>query len=412
MKCLKNLATVTLIMMGVFLITQSVTLAEITDIQTGITGTTGNDIIDSNQPVSVNSIIETISSDEDVTTAATGIDGLAGGDQITTNADMTMNASSAINAPFVPLKIGGTTSKSSSKGIYGGDGTDLLQNLASIFSTSASYANIMEVIMQIDLGSTAFTTTSIADSTGLEGGNEPDTIENDNIIDVTAKSDTFVKEAHINAVEVPVDMYGFGDARNMATSTAVGIAGEALTGTFSSTPGATEIITNYGSLSVVSDANSTTEQAMVELIGSARVDDSTIANAYSAGILGGVNNNRIINYQTIDSNATSTADMTSVEIKMSGLMIESAVELFGPDIGTFQTVADSDAVGIAGNTGDDEIINAGTDGSGRIDVYGRSEADSEVYTFFRFSTSHRKWAGCQRLCGGKSCSAGANNLRD
>lgn len=371
----------TLIMMGVFLITQSVTLAEITDIQTGITGTTGNDIIDSNQPVSVNSIIETISSDEDVTTAATGIDGLAGGDQITTNADMTMNASSAINAPFVPLKIGGTTSKSSSKGIYGGDGNDLLQNLASIFSTSASYANIMEVIMQIDLGSTAFTTTSIADSTGLEGGNEPDTIENDNIIDVTAKSDTFVKEAHINAVEVPVDMYGFGDARNMATSTAVGIAGEALTGTFSSTPGATEIITNYGSLSVVSDANSTTEQAMVELIGSARVDDSTIANAYSAGILGGVNNNRIINYQTIDSNATSTADMTSVEIKMSGLMIESAVELFGPEIGTFQTVADSDAVGIAGNTGDDEIINAGTDGSGRIDVYGRSEADSEVYTF-------------------------------
>ena len=380
MKYVKNVTAVITISMSVLLVTQSVTLAEITDIQTGITGTTGNDIIDSTQPVDVNSVLETIS-DEDLITSATGIDSLTGDDEITSTADITLNSLSKIDAPFVPLKLGGTTSKSSSKGIYGGDGIDLLQNIASIFSTSTSYAEIMEVIMQIDLGSTSFTTTSTADSTGIAGGNEPDTIENEGIIEVTAISDTLVKEAHISAVEVPVDMYGFGNAKNTATSTAVGIAGDELTGTFSSTPGATGIITNNGTLSVFSDANSTTEQGMVELIGSARVDDSTIANAYSAGILGGENNNSIINYQTIDSNATSTADMTSVEIKMKGLMIESAVELFGPEIGTFQTVANSKAVGIAGNTGDDEIINAGTGGAGMIDVYSKAEADSEVYTF-------------------------------
>lgn len=380
MKYIKNVTAIIITSFSVFLVTQSITLAEITDIQTGITGTTGNDIIDSTLPVDVNSILETIS-DEDLTTSATGIDSLSGDDQVASTADMTLNASSTINAPFVPLKLGGTTSKSSSKGIFGGDGTDLLQNLASIFSTSTSYAEIMEVIMQIDLGSTSFTTTSTADSTGIAGGNESDTIENESIIEVTAISDTLVKEAHISAVEVPVDMYGFGNARNTATSTAVGIAADALTGTFPSTPGATEIITNNGSLSVFSDANSTTEQGMVELIGSARVDDSTIANAYSAGILGGENKNSIINYQTIDSNATSTADMTSVEIKMNGGMIESAVELFGSEIGTFQTVADSEAVGIAGNTGDDEITNAGTGGTGRIDTYSKAEAASEVYTF-------------------------------
>jgi hypothetical protein len=72
------------------------------------------------------------------------------------------------------------------------------------------------------------------------------------------------------------------------------------------------------------------------------VDDSTIANAYSAGIVAGVNDNRITNYRTIDSNATSAADMTSVEIKMSGGMVETAVDLFGPEVGTFQTVADSE----------------------------------------------------------------------
>ena len=354
--------------------------AGIEDTETGTVGTPGDDTIDSAQPADVSAILET-TSDEDVTTAAMGIDGLAGDDRITGTADITTNASSRINAPYVPMRITGTGSESSSKGIGGGDGFDILLNMASIYSTSTSYTEIMEVIMQINLGVTAFPTTSTADSTGIEGGDEPDTIENEGIIGVTAISDTLVKEAHINAVEVPLDMYAFGDARNVATSTAVGIAGDALTGTFSSTPGVTEIITNYGSLSAVSNATSATEQGMVELIGAARVDDSTIADAYSAGILAGLNDSLVTNYQAIYAEAVSTANMTSVELKMKGLMIKPAFDLFGYDVGTFQTAADSTAIGIAGNTGNDTIVNEGTGGTGMIDVYGRAEADSEVYTF-------------------------------
>ena len=170
MSYVKNVATVIIISISVSLVTQPVTQAEITDIHTGITGTPGNDNIESTELIDVNSVLETIS-DEDLTTSATGIDSLSGEDQVASTADMTSNASSTINAPFVPLKLGGTTSKSSSKGIFGSEGTDLLQNLASIFSTSKSYAEIMEVIMQIDLVSTSFTTTSTswiapADSAG------------------------------------------------------------------------------------------------------------------------------------------------------------------------------------------------------------------------------------------------------
>jgi len=84
--------------------------AVITDVKTGITGTTGNDIIHSTQPLDVNSILET-TSDEDVTTAATGVDGLAGDDQITDLANITTTASSRIDVPYVPIRMAGTGSK-------------------------------------------------------------------------------------------------------------------------------------------------------------------------------------------------------------------------------------------------------------------------------------------------------------
>ncbi len=352
----------------------------IDDTRTGIAGTAGNDILLNTQPLDVNAILET-ASDQDVTTAAVGIDGLAGNDSIAAAANVTTNASSTMNAPYVPFRLGGTTVASSSKGLWGGDGTDLLLNLASIFPTALSHAEIMEMILQLDVGATDFPTASTAEAVGLEGGAGPDHIESTGVLCAEATSQTLVKEARISGVEVPVESYAFGDAETTATSTAVGIAGDASTGTQSVSPGATEIITNHGSLSAVSSATSTTEQGMVELLGAARVDDSTIANASSAGILGGVNDNRIINYQTIYSEAVSTADMTSVEIKMKGFMLKPVLDLFGLDVGTFQTVADSVAVGIAGNTGDDTIINAGSGGTGEIEVYARAEADSEIYTF-------------------------------
>ncbi|MDI6451289.1 autotransporter outer membrane beta-barrel domain-containing protein [Anaerobaca lacustris] len=343
-------------------------------------GTAGNDILYNAQPLDVNAVLAT-SSDEDVTTAATGIDGLAGNDSIAAAANVVANASSTMNAPYVPFRLGGTTAASSSKGLLGGDGADLLLNLASIFPTALSHAEIMEVILQLDVGATDFSTASTSQAIGIEGGAGPDHIESTGALSAGATSQTLVKEARISAVEVPLESYAFGDATTSAKSVAVGILGDTLTGTSAVTPGAIEIITNHGSLSAVASATSATEQGMVELIGAARVDDSTTASASAAGIVGGSNDNRITNYHTIYSEAVSSADMTSVEIKMKGFMLKPAFDLFGLDVGTFQTVADSLAVGIAGNAGDDTIINAGSGGTGEIEVYARAEADSEIYTF-------------------------------
>lgn len=352
----------------------------IEDLRTALSGTAGNDTLSNAQPLDVNAILVT-ASDQDVTTSATGIEGLAGDDAITAAANVTPNASSTMDAPYVPFRLGGTAAASWSTGLSGGDGADLLLNLASIFPTALSHAEIMEVILQLDVGATDFSTASTAEAVGLEGGAGPDHIENSGVLEAEATSQTLVKEARISAVEVPLETLAFGDATTSATSVAVGILGDGLTGTSAATPGATEIITNHGSLSAVASATSATEQGMVELIGAARVDDSTSAGASSAGIVAGANDSRITNYHTIYSEAVSSADMTSVEIKMKGFMLKPAFDLFGLDVGTFQTVADSVAVGITGNVGDDTIVNAGSGGSGEIEAYAHAEADSQIYTF-------------------------------
>ena len=354
--------------------------AGVEDIRTGLVGTAGNDILVNTQPLDVNAILET-ASDQDVTTSAVGIDGLAGNDSVAAAANITTNASSTMDAPYVPFRLGGTTAASSSTGLAGGDGADLLLTLSSIFPTALSHAEIMEVILQIDIGATDFPTASTSQAIGIEGGAGPDHIESTGVLDARATSQTLVKEARISAVEVPLETLAFGDATTSATSVAVGILGDGLTGTSAATPDATEIITNHASLSAVASATSATEQGMVELIGAARVDDSTSAGASSAGIVAGANDSRITNYHTIYSEAVSSADMTSVEIKMKGFMLKPAFDLFGLDVGTFQTVADSVAVGIAGDVGDDTIVNAGSGGSGEIEAYARAEADSQIYTF-------------------------------
>jgi len=302
----------------VLLISSPIALCDLEDIKTGISGTADTDIISNTQLLDINAILQT-TSDEDVTTNVRGINSLAGNDKVTAMANIATNASSTINVPYVPIRLGETASRSTSNGITGSDGDDTLLNLASIFQTSTAYTEFTGVVMQIDLGVSGWPTTSTSLSLGLEGGNGVYDVTNHGVISLFADSDTLVKQAQISAVELPLEMSVFGDGKTTATSTGIGMIGDMHTGTFDKTPGFPEVISKSGALSVSSTVNSTTEQGMVELLGAARVDDSTIADSYVAGILGGVNDSHITNYGTIHVAAASAADMTSVELKMKGL---------------------------------------------------------------------------------------------
>jgi uncharacterized protein YhjY with autotransporter beta-barrel domain len=365
---------------GLPLFPGNIARADLIDSKIGLSGTIGDDTL-------INYIWRYILSDlvssspENVTTGVTGIDGLSGNDFLTNNGFMDLDASSVIDVPYTPTETTGATATSMTAGILGGDGLDTLTNIWAIYSTSDASAFMFNVIAQIDPGLLETPTSAIAKATGLEGGNNPDTIDNSSVISATAISDSEVQESHFSAVEVPLDIFAFGDGKTTATSTSIAIDGDMQTGTPTNTTNATEIISNSGTLTALSEADATKYIGMIELLGAARVDDSTAAKAYSAGIYGGVNDNIITNTGTIDVDAISSSDMTSWEIKMKGLMVKPVMDVFGLDVGTYKTTADALAVGIFGNTGNNALYNYGSGGAGGIDVFADADADSKIFTF-------------------------------
>jgi len=369
-----------IILLALPFLNQNITHAELTDSITGRSGTAGDDTIVNSIWIDILSELET-SSVEDVSTTATGIDGLAGNDTLTSQIFMDIEASSTMDVPYTPTETFGATITASTIGVMGGNGTDTLSNQSPVLSTADTSAFIFEVIVQIDPGLLEIPTSAKSSAIGLQGGNNPDIIGNTSYINTTATSYSEIQESHFSAAEIPLEIFALGDGKTIAKSTSIAIDGDMQTGTPTLVADSTEIISNSGTLQTLSDADATKYIGMIELVGAARIDDSTEAKAYSAGIFGGVNDNIITNTGDIDVDAVSESDMTSWEIKMKGLMIKPVMDLFGLDVGKYTTTADALAVGIFGNTGDDSLYNYGSGGSGSIDVFAQATADSQIFTF-------------------------------
>lgn len=343
------------------------------DIVTAVSGTEGDDLVDNSSPQDATAFIEVTDTGSyaPVLTSATVIDGLGGDDQITSTASLTADSESNID---IPLKFSSTEGTALSTGIRGGEGDDTVTSNSLITSISKAFTTIGEFLLQIDVGVTGWPTSSTADSTGIDGGKRVDAITNNSVMTVTATSESQVNKGRIGSIEIPVDLFGMGDARTTATSTATGISGGA-----DDMPHARrEAITNNGVLSILSSATATTKQFIAELLGAARVDDSTTADATGIGIMGSGSNNDIINHGTISVGAVSSATLESSELKLKGLMIKAVMDLFGLDVGKTDTTAAAGAVGIDGGSGNDTITNDVD--AGIIDVYGVATADSTVVT--------------------------------
>ena len=367
------------ILLMLCLASQHQTFADLIDIQTRVSGTSADDTI-SNDTLIFKFVDLTTSSVEDVTTGAIGIDGMGGNDTITGQTLADISASSTMYVDYTPSDTFGGTARANTIGFTGGTGTDGLTNASSLFSAADTLAFIFDVTVQIDPGLLEIPTEAISSATGLQGGDGPDTMTNSGYINTTATAYAEIQESHFSAAEIPAEILGWGDGKTIATATTIAMDGDMQTGAPSTEPGSTETITNSGTLAALSDADAVKYIGMLELIGAARVDDSTEARAYSAGIFGGVNDTVITNSGTIDVDALAEADMTSWEIKMKGLMAKPVLDLFGMDVGTYQTTSDTVAVGLAGNTGNDEITNTGIVGESYIDVYAFSRADADTYT--------------------------------
>ncbi len=343
------------------------------DIVTAVVGTEGDDLIDNGVPQDATAFIEVTDTGSyaPVLTSATVIDGLGGDDQISSAAGLTADSESNID---IPLKYSSTEGTAVSRGISGGEGGDTITSNSLITSVSEAFTTIGEFLLQIDVGVTGWPTNSTAYSMGIDGSDGLDAITNNNAMTVTATSESQVNKGRVDSIDIPADVLGLGDARTAATSTATGISG----GDDETPPAGRETITNNGVLTVLASATATTKQFIAELLGAARVDDSTVASALATGVAGSGSDNDIINHGTISVTAVSSATLESTELKLKGLMIKAVMDLFGLDVGKTDTTAAAGAVGIDGGDGNDVITN--DQDAGIIDVYGGATADSTTVT--------------------------------
>jgi uncharacterized protein with beta-barrel porin domain len=353
---------------------------DLTDTQTGVTGTADADVINVTRIWDVNSILSTAGT-QNVSTRTTGVDALAGADQVTVSASLTSRTSSTLDAPFVAVRLGGTSTDATSTGVRGGDGVDAISNFSTVSSTASAYTKIMEATLYFEMGVTHSPTTSAATAVGFEGGSQADVLTNSGMLYVTATAKTAVGKARATTAEIPLESTSVDNGAATATATAIGILGDLLTSGTSPAPGSTEAITNTQQLSVHADATTTTGQGVAEVIGSVRLDDSTRAKAIATGIQGGASATLITNQQTVDVNAVSYAHLSSFEGKIKGLFIKSVLDVLGYDVGQYVTEANSVAVGLAGNQAGDTIVNQGTPGMSGVNVHAKATADSTIHTF-------------------------------
>ena len=344
----------------------------ITNAVTAITGTAGDDLINSLSPTNATAATTITTNVHDkVLTSATGIAGLGGDDQIASTAALTADASTELG---IPLKYSSAEGAAASIGIAGGAGRDVITNGSSIVATSRADTTIGEFFLQIDVGVTGWPTISQADSRGIDGGSDEDAIANSGPVTVAAHASSQVNKGRVGMLNAPVDLLGPNDARTTAESAAIGItAGQddplsPLTGV--------ETIYNRNSLSVTSSATAKTIEMIAELAGAARLDAATTASNYAAGIVGSARDNVIDNSGRIEVDAVSSADLISGELKISGLGFETVTELLGFDVGKINTKAETVVTGIGGGSGSDTVIHSGP--GAMLDVEGYAQASSLV----------------------------------
>jgi uncharacterized protein YhjY with autotransporter beta-barrel domain len=319
---------------------------------TAISGTSGDDALQSNSVTNSIAILNlTTNVSDGILTLATGMDGLAGNDQVGSGASLGATAQSSLD---IGLRYSAAEADAISVGIAGGTGVDSLTNQSTLNATASSSSVIGDFLMQIDVGATGWPALAHSDAAGLDGGADADTIVNNGPMTVHADSFSRVNKGRIGTIEIPVNFFGFGDASVTADAVAVGLR----LGTNSAT--GTETALNNGLLTVSANATSTTRQVIAELLGAARVDDVTTARSLAQGIAGSATNDLLHNTARINVGAASEAEIRSAEFKMKGLMTKGAFDLFGFDVGQFNTIAESTAQGLAGEAGDDLMLNSGT----------------------------------------------------
>jgi uncharacterized protein YhjY with autotransporter beta-barrel domain len=316
-------------------------------------------------------------------TTAAGIDGGAGNDRITNTGDLTIASSPGASSTSVGVTAQGvkgtgaalgvavadasTKATGAATGISGGSGEDTILNLGPITISSLPVATATTVTASVSAakegaaaaGTLALTTTSAdARATGIDGGENADTILNRGAISATADTQSRSTTVTVSAEGTLTGMAAgvtLSDGTTKALSDAAGIRGgagddrvfslEAVTAVSSAHIGATGVTVNLGGAKTGLS------------LGLSAADLSVIADSSAAGLDGGSGDDRIVNRGAIT--ATSRSDIASASVSVhAGLAVDGVTA--GAALAKGETTATSTAVGLRGGDGADHVINRGT----------------------------------------------------
>jgi hypothetical protein len=313
--------------------------------------------------------------------AATGIDGGEGDDLIDNQGGITLSAEADATAVSVALSVSGSLkgsaegkalsdssalAQTTAVGIAGGAGADEINSTGAIFAQTVSTATAVGVGVDITLSSEGNATgsalsdakvTAVAATTGIDGGEGDDLIDNQGGITLSAEADATAVSVALSvsgSLKGSAEGKALSDSSALAQTTAVGIAGGAgadeinSTGAIFAQTVSTATAVGVGvDITLSSEGNAT---------GSALSDAKVTAVAATTGIDGGEGDDLIDNQGGITLSAEADATAVSVALSVSGSLKGSAE---GKALSDSSALAQTTAVGIAGGAGADEINSTG-----------------------------------------------------
>jgi hypothetical protein len=321
---------------------------------------------------------------------ATGIDALAGDDDVdrslATNIAAIADATGAIVAGFLDGDASLTadvSAKAKSVGIKAGPGDDDVLTIDSqpsgaLTLLSNADATGIGVTLSVDgslLGNmdasralSKAKTSSVAETTGIDGGTGVDEIRNQAAITANAQSaltavavDLSVGVTRVGDIIVATDPgasvsgSSFSDSSSLAEARSTGIAGGS----------ENDDIDNSGVLLLASGASAAAVDVSLDVAGSldgnvlsggALTDSSTAAEARTVGLAGGAGDDQVVNTGAVLGGAV--ADATAVGVSL-GVSLTETGQASGSALSDAGVSAVADVRGIDGGDGDDVLTNTG-----------------------------------------------------
>jgi uncharacterized protein YhjY with autotransporter beta-barrel domain len=365
------------------------------------------------------------------TATALGIDGGAGADTITNAATLQADAMAGVSSwsvdakrndiPLDPLEWFGrdlgdsrTESTATATGVSAGSGDDTITNTGTVTVSAGANASTDDIVAEVSIGkgdtpkpksssvgvpfsavsagaallgaataetqaapssSTTATdtalvnagTAAVANATGMAGDGGNDTLNNFNVLGVTATSGASslsvgatLSYERSEALDT-IGLISLGETTTAARAAAVGMDGGS----------GNDTITNTGTLTATANADAATTSVKAHVqadftaemgswtefeVGVALVRSGTDAAATATGIVGGEGDDTILNTGTVTATAAPNAASNSVSVTLTAA---KAGLVAGASYADTATTATATALGIDGGPGKDALTNTG-----------------------------------------------------